>query len=226
MFGMVEVQTVTEQPTAFLYVPAGPYTWRGLLGYSLALSLEDLARRWLGPRGGLEAAVSFRHESEHWTGGDEEFNRRWSQRFAGTPHIGDFVMPDLAMRAPAGPFDIDLRVQCKAFLPSYDNYAAGPGVDLIFRWRLTSWVQPFLSLFAEYLFGKTKTSGGARVEVADNYLARALLGVLFPGEVADIQIFAALARGHDKGLLVTREETRLGWGIRIGLFKGPAAATD
>jgi hypothetical protein len=226
MFGMVEVQTVTEQPSAFLYVPAGPYVWRGLLGYSVALAFEDLALSLWGPRGGLEAAVSFRHESEHWTGGDEEVNELWGPRFAGSPHIGDFVMPDVALRAPAGPIDIDFRLQCKAFLPTYGNYSAGPGVDLIFRWRLAPWAHPFLSLFAEYLFGKTKTALGERVEVGDNYLARGLLGVIFPGGVADIQIFAAVARGHDKGLLVSREETRFGWGIRIGLFKGPPADED
>jgi len=222
MFGMVEVQTVTEQPSAFLYVPAGPYTWRGLLGYSLALSLERLARDWLGPRAGLEAAVSFRHESEHWTGGPPADNELWGPRFADAPHIGDFVMPDVALRAPAGPFDIDFRLQCKAFLPSYDNYSVGPGFDLIFRWLLTSWVHPFLSVFGEYLFGKTEEVGGERVEVDDNYLVRGLLGVIFPGDVADIQIFAAVDHGHDKGVLVSRVETRFGWGIRIGLFKNPA----
>ncbi len=224
MFGMFEVQTVKEQPSAFLYVPAGPYIWRGLLGYSLALSLEDLAQSWLGPRGALEAAVSFRHESEHWTGGNAEDNETLSRRFADTPHIGDFIMPDLAIRAPAGPFDIDFRAQCKAFLPTFGNYVAGPGVDLIFRWRVVGWVNPFLSLFAEYLFGDAKMVEGERREIPDNYLARGLLGVIFPGETADIQIFAAVAHGHDKGLLVVNKDTRFGWGIRIGLFKGPRTA--
>jgi hypothetical protein len=226
MFGMFEVQTITEQPSAFLYVPAGPYIWRGLMGYSLALSLEELARRWLGPRGALEIAVSFRHESEHWTGGSAEDNEKWSRRFAGAPHIGDFIMPDLAIRAPAGPVDIEFRVQCKTFLPTYGNYTAGPGLDLIFRWRVVDWVHPFLSLFAEYLFGDTKTLAGERQEIPDNYLARGLLGVMFPGETADIQIFAAVAHGHDKGLLVLRKDTRFGWGIRIGFFKGPRADVD
>ena len=48
---------------------------------------------------------------------------------------------------------------------------------------------------------------------------RGLVGLVFPGEVADVQIFAALAQGHGKGLLSSEEYFRFGWGIRIGLFK-------
>jgi hypothetical protein len=104
--------------------------------------------------------------------------------------------------------DVELRAQCKVFLPTYDGYSVGPGVDLIFRWRLAPWIHPFLSLFAENLVGE-----------ADDYLARGLFGVVFPGDAADIQVFAAAAHGHDKGLLVLHRDTQLGWGVRIGLFK-------
>ncbi|HUT77688.1 MAG TPA: hypothetical protein VM285_08380 [Polyangia bacterium] len=206
MFGLIEVQTLTEQPGAFLYVPSGPYLWRGLLGYSVAAAFEEPARRLLGPRGALEVAVSFRHESEHWTGSGRD--EALGARFAAVPNVGDFVMPEGALRAAAGPVDVELRAQCKVFLPTYDSYSVGPGVDLIFRWRLVPWIHPFLSLFAEDMVGDV-----------DNYLARGLLGVVFPGEVADIQIFAAAAHGRDKGLLALHRDTQLGWGIRIGLFK-------
>jgi len=215
MFGMVEVQTATKQPDAFLYVPSGPYLWRGLLGYSVALFLDEHSRRLLGPRGGLEIAISFRHESEHWTGGGGESG----EDYDGVPHIGDFVMPELALRAPIGVIDLEVRVQGKLFLPTYESYSFGPGADLILRWRTMDWIHPFMALFGEYLLGKTVEDGAGTREIPDNYLVRGLVGLIFPGKVADLQIYVALAQGHGKGLLASEEYFRFGWGIRIGLFK-------
>ena len=214
LFGLIEVQSVTEQPISFLSVPSGPYLWRGLLGYSLALSLEDLAERWLGKGGALEVAISFRHESEHYTG-----TRSQSEpMYVDVPHIGDFFMPDLAFRKAVGQVEFQLRVQNKFFLPG-QAYSFGPGADLVFRWRALKWAHPFVSTFGEYLAGRKMTWYGETRKIPANYLVRGLVGVIIPGKTADLQVFMALAAGHDKGLLAFEEELRLGWGIRIALFK-------
>lgn len=217
MFGMIEVQTTEPEPLNFLTVPSGPYLWRGLLGYSVSLAPEELATRWLGNRGALEVALSFRHESEHYTGSGEDLE----QEYRHIPNIGDFLLLDLSMRKAIGPLDIEARVQNKFFLSSANHkpYSFGPGGDLIFRLRLPTWAHPFLSIFSEYLFADSLERDGEVFEVPDNYLVRALLGVVFPGRVADLQIFLATSVGHGKGLLSDQEEFRLGWGIRIGLFK-------
>jgi hypothetical protein len=214
LFGLIEVQTATEQPVNFLSVPSGPYLWRGLLGYSLSLCLEDLGRRWLGDRGALEAAVSFRHESEHYTGSRFEN----APMFEDVPNIGNFFMPDLAARKAVATVDVDVRVQNKFFLPD-EAYSFGPGADLILRWRALSWAHPFISVFGEYLFGDEKEWYGGTRKMPDNYLVRGLIGLVFPGRTADLQIYMALAAGHDKGLLAFERDLRLGWGIRISIFK-------
>lgn len=214
LFGLIEVETVQARPASFLSVPSGPYLWRGLLGYSLALSLEDIARRWLGEGGGLEAALCFRHESEHYTGS----RYQTEPMFEAVPNIGNFFMPDLAARKAFSMLDLDIRVQNKFFLPD-EAYSLGPGADLIFRLRAFSWAHPFLSIFGEYLFGDEDDWLGERRKTPDNYIARALLGLVFPGRTADLQVYAAAAVGHDKGLLAFERDVRFGWGIRISLFK-------
>ena len=48
------------------------------IAWPARLSLDRLARRWLGPRGALEAVVSVRHESEHSTASrDGPTDQRW-----------------------------------------------------------------------------------------------------------------------------------------------------
>jgi hypothetical protein len=221
MFGIIEVQTTEPEPLNFLTVPSGPYLWRGLLGYSVSLALERLATRWLENRGALEISLSFRHESEHYTGSGEDLEEAYRH----IPNIGDFLLLDLATRKAIGPLDIEARIQNKFFLSSADHkpYSLGPGGDLVFRLRLPTWAHPFLSLFGEYLFADSLERDGEVFEVPDNYLVRALLGVVFPGKVADLQIFMATSVGHGKGLLSDQEEFCLGWGIRIGLFKNALA---
>ena len=217
MFGIIEVQTTEPDPLNFLTVPSGPYLWRGLLGYSVSCALEKLATRWLGNRGALEISLSERHESEHYTGSGEDLRKAYRH----IPNIGDFLLLDLAMRKAIGPLDIEARIQNKFFLSSADHkpYSLGPGGDLVFRLRLPTWAHPFLSMFSEYLFADSLERDGKVFEVPDNYLVRALLGVVFPGKVADLQIFMATSVGHGKGLLSDQEEFCIGWGIRIGLFK-------
>ena len=215
MFGMIEVQTTEGQPLNFLTVPAGPYIWRGLLGYSVAVAPITLARRWLGPRGAIEGVVSFRHESEHFTG-SREGNEGL---YVDVPDIGDFVMIDVAARGGTRLLVAELRLQNKFFLPTTSGYTNGPGADLVFRLEPLDRLHPFLAVFGEYLFGRPVEREGIRGRYPDNYLVRGLLGIVFVGRTADLQLFAAASVGHGKGLLAFEEELRIGWGIRIGFFK-------
>lgn len=217
LFGLIEIETAKPEPLNFLTVPGGTYLWRGLLGYSLALGLVELGERWLGRRGAVEAAVAFRHESEHYTGSYATNAARWAL----VPNIGDLVLVDVALRKVAGPVDIEARIQNKFFLPSSSRlgYSEGPGADLIFRFRALDWLHPFLSLFAEYLFGTEADWTGTERTSPDNYTARAHLGVAFPGRTADLQLYLATSIGNGKGLLAFEEAWQIGWGIRIGFFK-------
>jgi hypothetical protein len=217
VFGLIEVETRDPAPANFMTVPSGTYLWRGVLGYSLALSFGALGERLLGPRGQLELAVSFRHESEHFTGtrtGGEPL-------YPEVPGIGDFVMPDLALRKALGPVDLELRAQIKAFLPSSPAYAysAGPGADLLLRWRARRLLHPFFSFFVERLFGRYVPQGDSHRQIPDNTMVRGLLGVIIPGEAADLMLFAAASTGNGKGLLAYGEYKTIGWGIRVAFLK-------
>jgi len=214
MFGLIEVETREPQPASFMNVPAGTYLWRGLLGYSLALSLGELGERLVGPGGQLEIAVSFRHESEHYTGTREG----GGPLFPDVPGIGDYVMPDLAVRKALGPVDLELRAQIKAFLPS-SFYSAGPGADVVLRWRALTLLHPFVSFFVERMFGRYVEWGDAHRQIRDNTLVRGLVGVIIPGEAADLMLYCALSSGNGKGLLAYGEYKDIGWGIRVAFLK-------
>jgi hypothetical protein len=211
MFGMFELSTLKPDRANFLTVPSGPYLWRGLLGYGMALSLDRLARQLLGLGGALELGAGFRHESEHVT-----YTSSYDvARFDGAPHIGDVILLDIAFRKAVGAWLFKGRVQNKFFLPTYDNYTMGPGGDAGVQWWVHPYVHPFLSVFGEYLFGKRTTSR----QVPDNRMIRLLAGVVFPGEVADVQIYFSYAYGNDKGVLALEKGHRYGFGIRVSFFK-------
>jgi len=220
-FGMLELESdrpLDPETDGFngLLPSAGVAFWRGLEGASAAVSLDRLARTWLGARGELEAALSFRHESEHFTGSPDGSEPQYQD----VPHIGNFLMPEVAARIPVGPVDLEFRLQVKAFLPQSGVrfYSVGPGADVIVRWRLCEWAQPFSATFAEYLVGMEASWEGRSGVVPDNYLVRNLTGVAFPNAVAEIQVFTSFAVGHGKGLLVYREEFLWGGGVRIAFF--------
>jgi hypothetical protein len=214
MFGLIEVETREPQPASFMNVPAGTYLWRGSLGYSLALSLGEVGERLVGPGGQLEIALSFRHESEHYTGTREG----GAPLYPDVPNIGDFFMPDLAVRKALGPFDLELRAQIKAFLPS-SAYSAGPGADVVLRWRALPLLHPFVSFFVERLFGRYMEWGDGGRQIPDNTLLRGLVGVIVPGEAADLMLYCAMSSGNGKGLLAYGEYREIGWGIRVAFLK-------
>lgn len=216
-FGMLELES--DRP--FAGNPQGDFIprensayWRAVGGYSGAVAFERFAKRHLGQRGAFEMTLSLRHESEHFTGstsGDPP-------RFQEYPHIGNLILYDIAVRVPMGRFDFELRLQSKVFL-GQRNYVVGPGGDVIVRWHLSKWLEPFSSTFAEYLVGKVNTFDDGRTgRVPDDSMVRNLTGFIFPGRVGDIQIFNAIEVGNGKGLNVYKRELRWGGGIRLAFF--------
>ena len=213
VFGMLELYGEDETNQFAPWVGGGGLMWRGLIGYSTALSFDDLAAGWWGergasgPGGAFETTLSFRHESEHYTGSNEGGEGRAD--VAEVPHIGDFLMFDGAVRIPFGRLDLEARLQEKVFLNREDRapYLHAPGADVVLRWRRWSALHPFSSTFAEYVF-----AGHGQ---PDHYLVRNLTGVIVPGRTGDIYVFGFADVGHRKGLLVFTEERKLGAGVRF-----------
>jgi len=222
LFGMAEMHSSESfdfSGDSELGVP-GPGTKlvRGLLGPSLAVSWERLAADLLGPGGILESAISFRHESEHFTGS------RWDTEpvFPFVPHVGDFIILDAAVRIPIRSLDLEARLQNKFFFfPHLPAYTFGPGADLIIRWRLRPFFHPFSSTFFEYLFGHRAEYDpfpGICFRVPDKYYFRNLTGIILSYAGNEVLLFNSLRVGHGLGLLGFREEFTWGGGIRFILF--------
>jgi hypothetical protein len=210
-FGMLELESDAETAD-FTGTPQGDIRyWRGLYGYSISSSLDRLAEEWLGEGSALELTLSFRHESEHYTGsndGDEGTD------YSDTAHIGNFWMPDLAVRWRVGSVLLIARYQHKIFMAD-GCYTHGPGADLTVRWHLWDYVHPYLSVFGEYLFGADRADVG---RIPDNYLVRGHMGLIVPSAYGDLYVFLSADVGHRKGLAVYTEETTLGGGVQVAFF--------
>jgi hypothetical protein len=199
--GMLELESDGETRSVLPF-PRGDTTfWRGVWGYSAALSLDAAARR-MGPRGALEVTLTARHESEHFTGGSTE-----PGRFEEVRIVGDFLMLDGAARWVTGDLELVGRLQHKQFIPGRSAYTLAPGADLHLRWRRFARLHPFTSLHAEYLVG----NGG----FPDAYLVRDLAGAILPSTHGDLYLFVSAEVGHRKGLAVLTEEASLGFGVRF-----------
>lgn len=207
-FGLIELESKGTLPHVKL-IAGDVRFWRGVYGFSFAVSLDELAKRWLGAGSALEFTVSWRHESEHQTGDNNGVSP--NEDYSGVPIIGNFVMPDVALRWRRGPISLITRVQWKIFTDER-NYSHAPGVDLTLRWHLSRWAQPFVSFFGEYVFGKKDK------RVPDHYLARGLLGVILPASFGHLSLFLSADIGHRKGLQVFTREATVGAGIRVALF--------
>ena len=208
VFAMMELESEGKSSGFDGLLPKGDiHFWRGLYGYSVAASLDDFANRHLGPRGALEFTLNFRHESEHYTGSNDGGD---AIDYSDRPHIGNFVMLDVAARVPLGRLDLIGRLQHKFYIPNAGGYSQGPGGDLTVRWRRWNHIHPFSSLFAEYLFGKNI--------YPDAYLVRNLTGFVVPSRAGDIYLFISADVGHRKGLAVFTEERTLGFGARFAFY--------
>ncbi len=226
IFGLLELcssEPIERADLAGFLPSAGASLWRGQYGFSLAASLESLARARLGQDGAIELALSWRHESDHKTADHRDGSE---PEFREVPHMGDFLMLDLAARAGLGRVGLEVRLQHKLFLShepdnapfsDYDrSYAHGPGFDLVLRRPVGRRLRLFSATFGEYLFGATGSSGTRRIP--DNYLLRNMTGVAITGERGEIQVYTSIELGHGKGLLAFRKERRLGGGLRVTPF--------
>ena len=220
LHGMLDLESTDDSRLGTVFILKGNNAlWRGVYGFSLALSFDEWARSLWGERGALELTVTGRHESEHSTADNDEIT---IPEFKGRPDINNFIMIDAAARIPLGEFDCELRSQHKLFVGADPNYIYGPGLDVIFRWRGFKRFQPFSSTFVEYLFGNTVSSGvradGLGGRVPDAYFVRNLTGIIVNGIIGDMQIYTSLEVGHGKGLLVFDEDFRWGFGVRVAFL--------
>ena len=199
--GMLELESDGETRSVLPF-PRGDTTfWRGVWGYSAALSLDAAGRR-LCAGCALEVSLTARHESEHYTGGSAE-----AERFEEVRIVGDFIMLDGAARWAAGDLELVSRLQHKQFIPGRSAYVVAPGADLHLRWRRFARLHPFTSLYGEYLVG-----GGG---FPDAYQVRGLAGAIVPSAHGDLYLFVSADVGHRKGLAVLTEEASLGFGVRF-----------
>jgi hypothetical protein len=224
MQAMLDQESTIDSEFGGFFVKGDNKLWRGMYGFSLAFSFEKMANAWFGKNGALEFSILVRHESEHFTASNDEITE---PEFRGVPHIGNFLMLDLAFRIPVGEFESEFRTQHKIFVDEdAPNYAYGPGFDLNLRWKRFGHIQPFTSTFFEYLFGNTFSArddatanfGNLGGKIPDAYFIRNLTGIVLDGVVGDLWVYTSFEVGHGKGLLVFQEDFRWGGGVRLAFF--------
>jgi hypothetical protein len=123
------------------------------------------------------------------------------------------VVVDLAGAFWRGRWLLMARVLNDFFLPNRSSYSFGPGLDLHLRFAAWNRLHPFLSGYAEYLFGTER----AGLRCPDAFLVRGLLGVAVPGSLGDVMFFVSGDVGHRKGLAATTKEATLGFRVRLAL---------
>ncbi|MCB9559011.1 MAG: hypothetical protein H6709_21755 [Kofleriaceae bacterium] len=205
-FGMLELESEGETTAWAPFPQADIRFWRGHYGYAVAASLDRLAARWCDGCA-VEATLSARHESEHYTGANDGGP---GTDYSDRPHVGNYLMLDVAARRPLGAVELTARVQYRQFLPGQSGWAEAPGADLIARWRRWPRLHPFGSAFGEYAFG---TRG-----FPDAYRVRVLIGVMLPSPRGDLQLYVSGDVGHRQGLAVFTEERALGGGVRLAFW--------
>ncbi len=222
LYAMVALENANDQ---VVFPPSK--LWRGLVGLSFSLELPRAARAWLGPGSDLELTALLGHESDHSSslGGLDAPSPTVIPNGGG----GNFVSLDAAAGLRAGPFAFTVRLQNRAYFNAllsivgarsdsdtvasllHEGLVDAAGADLVVRWRATVGAQPQLGVFAEHLFARDRG-------VADGAFFRAMLGVVFPGRVGELEPFGSFDAGNGKGLLVDRRETRLSVGVRYAPF--------
>jgi hypothetical protein len=208
--GLIELESDGETEAFGNLFPraSGVMLWRGAYAYYVALSLDRVGER-LCAGCVVELSGQYRHESQHYTGsnaGDPGMDVR------DEPYVGDDAIVDGALLLVRGDWLLTARAIAFAFLPGRSSYAGGPALDLHARWRGAR-VQPFVSAYAEELFGTELE--GHRFDNA--YLVRALAGVALPSKLGDVMIYMSADAGNRKGIRGNTEEATLGLGVRLAL---------
>lgn len=201
-YGLLELES-DGQTTGFGNVfPAasGNLLWRGSYGYYAAYAF---ARP-------IEVSAQYRHESQHYTGSN---HGDAGEDVTDQPFVGDDVIVDGATIVERGAWLATARAVAFVFLPGRSSYLGGPAIDLHARWRGWRRAHPFVSAYAERLFGTSL--GGRRFD--DAYLVRALAGVALPSTLGDVMVYLAADAGNRKGIRGLTEEATLGLGVRLAL---------
>jgi len=209
--GLIELESEGETEALGNLFPkaSGAILWRGSYAYFVAFALDALGPR-LCASCELETALSYRHESQHYTGSNSGDPGR---DVTHEPFIGDDVIVDGALRHRAGDWLFVERLVVMWFLPDRSSYSAGLGADLHLRWLRWRRLQPFVSFYAERLFGDDLEGR----EFPDAYLVRGLAGIALPSALGDILVYLSGDVGHRKGILGLTEEATLGLGVRLSL---------
>jgi len=200
--GFLELEA-EDEPAHYYPGPGGTDFWRGHYGLFAGMSAPRLAARLC--RGcELEGVVAVHHESEHVTGSSD--GSATGTSYADVPIIGDYALPEVAVRVPRGRFAVTARLQDRIFIPGRSEYRNGPGADLIVEWSVRPRLQLFSSTFAEYLFAG---------DVPDAYLVRNMTGVVLPSDLGRVFVYLSADVGHRKGIAVFTEERTAGFGVRV-----------
>jgi hypothetical protein len=192
----------------------GSFLWRGSYQYQMALSLDSLGRA-LCSTCWLEAALTYRHESEHITASNSGGQ---SPDYSDHPLVGDDLEADVALLTYQGEFLMLGRPQFRFFIPERSSYGVGTSLDVHVRFLRFARLHPFVSLYGEFWNG----AQSAGRQYPDAYLLRALAGAALPSALGDVMLFASGDIGHRKGLLAYTREATLGLGARLALGPLPS----
>ena len=188
---------------------SGKLLWRGSAAFFASMAFDALGQR-LCAGCAVEATLQFRHESQHYTGGNTGGG---DEDVSDQPYVGNDLILDLASSQQVGDFYFAQRLIGMWFVPEHSSYQDGSGVDLHVRWTRWQLAHPLLSLYGEYLVGD-ETHGR---RYPDAYRARALVGLGLPSDFGDIIAYGFGDVGHRYGVRILTEEATLGIGVRLAV---------
>jgi hypothetical protein len=196
---------------------SGKILWRGSYAYFAAFSLDALARS-ICQGCAIELALQYRHESQHYTGSNA--GNGGEEDATPEPYVGDDLIFDLASLQRTSNWLFAERAIGMWFLPDRSSYSAGVALDLHVRFVRSETIQPFISGYAEHLWGDMLQGR----QFPDAYRVRALVGVALLSSLGEIMIYGAGDVGNRYGIRGLTEEATLGLGVRLALASGPKAA--
>jgi hypothetical protein len=191
----------------------GKILWRGSYAYFAAFSLDSIGRA-MCEGCAVELTLQYRHESQHYTGSNS--GSGGEEDATPEPYVGDDVIFDLASLQRTSNWLFAERAIGMWFLPDRSSYSAGVAMDVHARYVHFARVQPFISGYAEHLWGDMLQGR----QFPDAYRVRALLGVALLSSLGEILIYGAGDVGNRYGIRGLTEEATLGLGIRLALAAG------
>ena len=191
----------------------GKLIWRGAYAGYVAVAPADWGKR-ICASCGVEFALQYRHESEHYTGsnaGDAGEDMR------GVPYVGDDLILDAALSEHFTDWYFAQRAYLLGYIPGQSSYRAGAAFDLHARYTGFAGVHPFTSVSGEQRFG-TELQGR---DFPDVQRLRGLFGVALPSTLGDILVYAFADVGNRYGVRALSNEATLGAGVRLALGRQP-----